>query len=194
MSNNKTRNQIIAAASQLFGDLGYYLTTITAIAKKSCTTKSSIYYHFKTKELLFAAVLAHEIIPIKFTLLEVIDDDQISAEEKMIFFIKHYLYLLWDDKNFKEALHVSYYFQDDFLQDFRTELVGWMRFQLQKIINQGNEEHVFKMPKQLDTFLDSFILMLNGLEISLFFQNQCKNLNPYLDVISRSVIMNIKSK
>lgn len=191
MSNKETKNQILAVASQLFGNYGYYRTSITAIARKSYTTKGSVYYHFKTKELLFMAVLANEITPIKITLLQVVDDDKIHAEDKMNFLLKHRIYLLREARNYNETLRVCNYNQYEFLKDFQIEWDGWMKDQMQKIINQGVDEGIFRV-KQSGTLLDSFSLLLNGFEISLFFQTQCKNVNPYIDAISRSLIINLK--
>lgn len=52
-----TREDIIAACLQLFARRGFHNTSISDIASGAGITKGAIYWHFKNKEALFAAIL-----------------------------------------------------------------------------------------------------------------------------------------
>lgn len=53
----QTREKIIEAADQLFGEMGFDATSTHMIAESSNTNKALIHYHFRSKEGLFLAVL-----------------------------------------------------------------------------------------------------------------------------------------
>jgi AcrR family transcriptional regulator len=54
---NKTRNQILQAALSCFADKGYYQTTMDDIVTASGLSKGSLYWHFKSKQELFIALV-----------------------------------------------------------------------------------------------------------------------------------------
>ncbi len=51
------RENIIKVAGRLFAKSGYESTSMSEIAKKAGMEKASLYYHFKDKDQLFAAVM-----------------------------------------------------------------------------------------------------------------------------------------
>jgi AcrR family transcriptional regulator len=55
----RTRDNILAAALAIFADKGFSGANIADIVAAAQTTKPMIYYHFGSKEGLFAAVLEH---------------------------------------------------------------------------------------------------------------------------------------
>lgn len=56
----ETREKILSAALDVFSRKGYSHTTFVDIAKEIGMTKGAIYWHFKTKPDLLAAVMSHE--------------------------------------------------------------------------------------------------------------------------------------
>lgn len=59
-SNGETsRLKILDAALQIAGERGYSGTSISEVSKLSGMPNSSIYWHFKDKDALFAAVIEH---------------------------------------------------------------------------------------------------------------------------------------
>src|SRR5262245_13927619 len=59
-----TRERILAVAMELFTDQGYEATSLRQISERLGVTKAALYYHFQSKEELFAALLepANEIL------------------------------------------------------------------------------------------------------------------------------------
>ena len=52
-----TRDRIVAVALRLFSDQGYAATSLREIADELGVTKAALYFHFKTKEDILAAIL-----------------------------------------------------------------------------------------------------------------------------------------
>jgi AcrR family transcriptional regulator len=54
--SEQTRGEILAAAREAFGVLGYEAASIGVIAKAAAVTSGALYHHFSDKQALFAAV------------------------------------------------------------------------------------------------------------------------------------------
>ena len=70
--NERTRHKILEAAYELFLDQGFHATSMRQIADKSGVALGGIYNHFKSKDDIFAAIIAdkhpyHQIIPLLAT-------------------------------------------------------------------------------------------------------------------------------
>ncbi len=52
-----TREKILRAAESVFAEKGYYTSLVDEIAQASQTSKGAIYFHFPSKEQLFAALM-----------------------------------------------------------------------------------------------------------------------------------------
>ena len=59
-----TRERILAVAQELFIDQGYEATSLRQISERLGFTKAALYYHFQSKEEIFAALVepANEIL------------------------------------------------------------------------------------------------------------------------------------
>jgi TetR/AcrR family fatty acid metabolism transcriptional regulator len=54
-----TRDRLLEAAEDVFSSKGYYETPVDEIARRSNTSKGSVYFHFPSKESLFLSVVGH---------------------------------------------------------------------------------------------------------------------------------------
>lgn len=52
-----TRTRLFAAAAELIGERGFHGTTVDDIVERAGVAKGTVYYHFKSKEALFDALL-----------------------------------------------------------------------------------------------------------------------------------------
>jgi AcrR family transcriptional regulator len=57
LKNRPARERILDAANRLFYGEGIRAVSVDAIAAKACTTKKTLYYHFKSKDDLIEAYL-----------------------------------------------------------------------------------------------------------------------------------------
>ncbi|MCU0652878.1 MAG: TetR/AcrR family transcriptional regulator [Candidatus Pacebacteria bacterium] len=65
MENTKRKQEIIAAARELFAKKGYFPTSMDDIAKSVGINKASLYYFFEGKEQIFAAIVEEAILEAK---------------------------------------------------------------------------------------------------------------------------------
>ncbi|MGH2714634.1 MAG: TetR/AcrR family transcriptional regulator [Thermoleophilaceae bacterium] len=56
-----TRDRLIAAGRELFGDRGYEGTSIDAVLERAGVKRGALYHHFESKQSLFDAVLDREV-------------------------------------------------------------------------------------------------------------------------------------
>ena len=59
-----TRERAVAVALELFTAQGFEQTSLREIAERLGITKAALYYHFKSKEQLFAAVMESMLVPV----------------------------------------------------------------------------------------------------------------------------------
>ena len=61
----ETRNQILDAAEQVFSEKGVSRATLDDIARGAGVTRGAVYWHFKDKADLFAAMLERVVLPLE---------------------------------------------------------------------------------------------------------------------------------
>jgi AcrR family transcriptional regulator len=61
LQKDDTRESVLLAAQEIIAQYGYKKTTVDDIARKAGKAKGSIYYHFKSKEEIFQAVIENEL-------------------------------------------------------------------------------------------------------------------------------------
>ena len=60
-----TRTKILETAARLFSKHGYESTSLSLVARDASVSKALIFWHFESKEHLYAAVLTHAIEPFR---------------------------------------------------------------------------------------------------------------------------------
>lgn len=74
-----TRDRIVAVALRLFSDQGYATTSLREIADELGVTKAALYFHFKTKEDILAAILRSRLAAIN-AVVEAVTADLTTLE------------------------------------------------------------------------------------------------------------------
>ena len=62
-ASQDSRDEILKAAMQLFANRGFHETSMSEVAREARVSKALIFWHFKTKEELFVAVLNRLLEP-----------------------------------------------------------------------------------------------------------------------------------
>jgi len=83
---DKRRSQLLKAAAKIFGRKGYIRATTEDIARAAKLTKGSLYFHFKSKEDIFLAVVKELHKAHTDAIMEIleIEKDPVQAIEKSI--------------------------------------------------------------------------------------------------------------
>jgi len=109
------RNDILAAAGELFDEKGFQATTIDEIARKTELSKGTIYLYFKSKDELFLAVCLKGISGFR-AYLETSVTGKRGVESKI-----RAIYIAYVDY-FIEVPHVFRALQDTFTERLRSNL------------------------------------------------------------------------
>src|ERR1017187_1256401 len=79
-----SRDEILKAAMQLFANHGFHETSMSEVAREARVSKALIFWHFKTKEELFVAVLNRLLEPYFIDFVEEAAMDERAQIEKLV--------------------------------------------------------------------------------------------------------------
>jgi AcrR family transcriptional regulator len=160
---NKTRIQILQSALTCFADKGYHQTAMDDIVTASGLSKGALYWHFKSKQELFIALLewffaefgeevshAGQDDMIASEKLRAIMDVSLASSEQFIPFFKVFLDFWAQTSEDEKVLQIF----DGVLQGF------WQKIQL--IIEEGIATGEFR-PVNASQLALSFLGMLDSL-------------------------------
>ena len=193
MALDDTRKKILSVANKLFSRFGFHKTSMDEIAKIARKAKGSLYYHFASKEELFKEVVSKEIMSLKGQLSVIINNNDLSASDKIKKYLFRRMEILNDAANYHETLKADFFEHFDFIDDLREELDEWEKESLRKILLQGVETKEFAAIGDMDILLDVFIMVLRGLEIPFFLQNKYEKYSPYFEGLIGILIRGVKS-
>ncbi|MBN2494840.1 MAG: TetR/AcrR family transcriptional regulator [Deltaproteobacteria bacterium] len=98
-----TRDKILEAADDLFGQVGYDAATTREIAERCQVNKALIHYHFKNKEGLLASVLDRYYEKLAGTLQGALSGQE-SLRERMLRLVDTYMDFLSENRNFNRIV------------------------------------------------------------------------------------------
>lgn len=173
------REQIINAASIVFGRYGYKKTTMDEIGMAAGKGKTAIYYYFKNKEDVFKAVVEKEAAELEIALFEAIKD-KLNPEEKLKAYFYSRMRTMLNLSNFYDAMKNEVLDHLDFINKIRTNIDQKELALVKAIIEEGVNRKQFEV-KDLDMAAISLVTTLKGLEIPLFVENKVNNMTMYID-------------
>src|SRR5262245_13133337 len=112
-----SRDEILKAAIQLFANRGFHETSMSEVAREAHVSKALIFWHFKTKEELFVAVLNRLLKPyfIDFAEEAGVLDERAQMRKLVEFYIsfvrdnassvRFFLAQMLHDQHFSEGLN-----------------------------------------------------------------------------------------
>lgn len=86
MSARQTRERIVEAADRLFYERGFAATSFADIAAALSLSRGNFYYHFKSKDEILDAVIAHRLARTQAMLAAWAAQDSAPAERILSFF------------------------------------------------------------------------------------------------------------
>ena len=165
-----SRDEILKAAMRLFAMRGFHETSMSEVARAASVSKALIFWHFKTKEELFMAVLNRLLEPYFIDFAE--EAGALDEKAQLLRLIE--LYLLFVRENASSIrFFVAQLLHDEKLSDELTnqvlQLYDGYRTLLVDLIGRAQEKQLCKRdfpPRATASFLLS---MLNGLLIEFLF-------------------------
>jgi AcrR family transcriptional regulator len=193
MVAEKTKQIITDVASKLFVEKGFHETTMDEIAQVAKKAKGSLYYHFRSKEELFAAVIEKEMKNLKEVLSSITSDQALRAEEK----IKQYLLTRMKTLNmmpcYQEALRLNMHLNNTHIKKIRHELELFEKVNLKRILLQGIEQGDFEdITRSVDIIIEVFNIVQKGLETPFFLQGNYKKYAYHFDDMINILIKGLR--
>jgi TetR/AcrR family transcriptional regulator, regulator of cefoperazone and chloramphenicol sensitivity len=91
LSATETMDRLLAAATEVFADVGYRGATLREICRRARANIAAVNYHFRDKEQLYAAVLEQAFAESQNELAEIVPDPGDPPEERFRHFICKFL-------------------------------------------------------------------------------------------------------
>jgi AcrR family transcriptional regulator len=189
VNDNEQREAIIAAATSLFARHGLEKTTMEDIAKAARKGKSSLYYYFKSKEQVYAAVIRHEIAGLKSTLAIAIakEDNPRSAFRR---FVSARLAYLGEKADQYTCIRDEYLVHYKFIETLTADYSEWEIRTIRGIVENGCDQGVFRV-EDLDATARALFFALKGLEypwaVDLAREEIEQSVTALVDVLLRGI-------
>lgn len=98
------RDRLLRAAERLFAEKGYAATAVHEITSEAGVNRALLYYYFRDKHSLYAAVIDEGVAAFTRMLDEVLSTPG-SYSDRMAAFVRGYLQLLWDRPEASRVVH-----------------------------------------------------------------------------------------
>jgi len=190
--SDKTRDKILTVATKLFGRYGFNKTSMDEIAKIARKAKGSLYYHFHSKEDLFTEVVKREMSNLKEQLIVIINNEKLSATEKLKEYIITRMNTIEYAVNYNETVRADFFEHYDFIDELRENIDHWEKNSIKQIIEQGIAEDVFKNPSNFDVALETVIMLLKGMELTYFLKDNTHKVNPPIEKVAEILIYGVR--
>lgn len=190
MKQQNLKDKIIEISREVFAHYGYQKTSVEQIAAIMHKSKTSIYYHFKSKEAIFEAVLDYEADILRKLLMEKMMICK-TASEKLKTYILIRMQYLNKLINFYEALKNDYLSHMPFIEKTRKKFDNEEINIIKNILTEGVVSKEFKIKNIEITSLAIFTAM-KGLEIPLIVNDYEINLENRLNYLLDILFYGIK--
>ncbi len=180
-----TREKILKAAERLFGEKGYYNTSINDIAVKAKVAPGTLYIYFKDKYTLYCYLVTRYGHLVRSRIAQDIkNSDCTSRREKekigMLSYLNiiqehpHVYNIIWESLHIDKELFVAYYekfsgnyqknlkkaFDEGEIYEFDNELISYVLMGISSFI--GLRYVTFEKTMDLEYIVDQVMRMLDG--------------------------------
>ena len=165
-----SRDEILKAAMQLFANRGFHETSMSEVAREARVSKALIFWHFKTKEDLFVAVLNRLLEPyfIDFTEEAAAMDERAQIEK----LVESYLSFVRDNAS-SVRFFLAQMLHDQKLSESLNEqvlrLYSGYRAMLVELIKSAQEKGICARRSAPESAAAFLLSALNGLLIEYLF-------------------------
>jgi len=192
MSEIEIEVLIVETASKIFSRFGFSKTTMDEIAKHIHKAKGLLYYHFRSKEMLFNEVLRKELGEVKIELARIVESnvDSLSAfKEYMLTRLK----LLQKAANYHETLKADFFEKFHFVIDVMEDFADFERNQLTNILKKGKKEGLFDF-KNIGSTVNIIMMILHGIEIPFFLQHKYPEYESTIEELAILMVNSLKDQ
>ena len=167
-----SRDEILKAAMGLFANRGFHETSMSEVAREARVSKALIFWHFKTKEELFVAVLNRLLEPYFIDFVEEAAMDERAQIEKLV---ESYLSFVRDNASsvrffLAQMLHDQRLSEG--LNDQVLKLYSGYRAMLVELIARAQQKGICTRRPAPESAAAFLLSALNGLLIEYLFMGE----------------------
>ncbi|NOZ04274.1 MAG: TetR/AcrR family transcriptional regulator [FCB group bacterium] len=186
------KETILTVAEKFFARFGLRKTTMDEIAKTARIGKSTLYYYFKSKEDIFAAVIRKESRILKSKLEENIARAA-NPREKLSAYVLTRMKHLKELSNYYSSLTDEYPEHYSFVERTREDFTKYEIDTLKTILAEGIEKGVFQIA-DVDTAAQAIVITMKGLEYPLLLQEDAGNMEDTIHNLLNILFKGIESR
>ncbi|MGB0059245.1 TetR/AcrR family transcriptional regulator [Candidatus Binatus sp.] len=165
-----SRDEILRAAMQLFASRGFHETSMSEVAREAHVSKALIFWHFKTKEELFVAVLNRLLEPYFIDFAE--EAAAMDERQQILKLVESYLSFVRDNASsvrffLAQMLHDQRLSES--LNDQVLKLYSGYRAMLVELITSAQQKGVCTRRPAPESAAAFLLSALNGLLIEYLF-------------------------
>jgi AcrR family transcriptional regulator len=165
-----SRDEILKAAMQLFANRGFHETSMSEVAREARVSKALIFWHFKTKEELFVAVLNRLLEPYFIDFAE--EEAAMGERAQIEKLVESYLLFVRDNASsvrffIAQMLHDQRLSES--LNDQVLKLYNGYRTMLVQLIASAQQKGICTRQTPPESVAAFLLSALNGLLIEFLF-------------------------
>lgn len=186
------RNMIIERAGRVFARFGFKKTTMNEIAHSLSKTKGSIYYYYKSKEEIFAAIVEREGNIAQAELRQAVNRESDPALMLRTYILTRMRFMNHLG-NLYAALREDYLRHYSFIEKLRETITRSEQEMINHILQTGISQGVFAVK---DPELASFALVmaLKGLEFSVMSEKTPDDIEHDADILLEMLLNGLKKR
>jgi AcrR family transcriptional regulator len=169
-ASQDSRDEILKAAMQLFANHGFHETSMSEVAREAHVSKALIFWHFKTKEELFVAVLNRLLEPYFIDFAE--EAAWMDERQQIEKLVEAYLLFVRDNAS-SVRFFLAQMLHDQRLSEGLNEqvlrLYSGYRAMLIELIGAAQQKNVCKRRTAPESAAAFLLSALNGLLIEYLF-------------------------
>ena len=177
------RDTLVTVAQKIFARFGYDRTTMELIAQEAKRGKSTLYYYFKSKEDIFAAVIEREGNHIQKELLKIINQNKSSRQLLKEYVLKRYK-LIKQLVNYYNVVKEDYLANLEIIEKYRKKHDEFELLAIKQILIKGIMNGELSITHdQVDDIALAIAVAIKGLELPLFIENNVTNFETKIDLL-----------
>jgi len=172
-ASQDSRDEILKAAMRLFASRGFHETSMSEVAREARVSKALIFWHFKTKEELFVAVLNRLLEPYFIDFAE--EAAAMDERDQILKLVESYLSFVRDNASsvrffLAQMLHDQKLSES--LNDQVLQLYGGYRAMLIELIAAAQQKHICTRQTSPELAAAFLLSALNGLLVEYLFMGE----------------------
>lgn len=183
---------ILSAARKLFNRYGFRKTTMDEIAQSTGKGKSSLYYYFKSKEEVFAAVVEEEAAWLESKVEKAVSMHE-KASEKLRAYVQVRIESVQQMANLDVAIKDDFLSHYSLIQNIREKYYEQEIETVKNILQTGIDNERFEL-KNITFTARAIVTVIKALEIPLTLEMSNRNLKQEINDVVDIIIYGIMKR